>query len=231
MRWPNFPIVTACGISPAKPSKRTGRYGAIIFLHFDNFQITQWYSWPRHRWFTLHEKPPIDEQLCTRSGDCCALWRRWVRCHSLRSWFRRFLIQQAGQYSCKQNPCRFTLKKPYILNIDKNSKCGNAIEHQCTSSIGVALFLSHQSITDEVIKWARLEQCINRKNPEGIGKQRDIIFKILRFNFKSLLNKSCLPYVLWRTDSVQTELPWSFVHSNLMFWVTITCRLHIKSSH
>jgi GGDEF domain-containing protein len=38
-----------------------------------------------------------------------------------------------------------------VLHADKKE---TNIEHQCTASLGVALFLDHEVTTDEVIKWA-----------------------------------------------------------------------------
>jgi GGDEF domain-containing protein len=40
------------------------------------------------------------------------------------------------------------------LQFETDEKVCKLIEHHCTSSIGVALFLDHEVSTEEVIKWA-----------------------------------------------------------------------------
>jgi len=49
---------------------------------------------------------------------------------------------------------RIILSQPYVLRIESEGKPGATIEHRCSSSIGIALFLDHEVSPDEVIKWA-----------------------------------------------------------------------------
>jgi diguanylate cyclase (GGDEF)-like protein len=43
------------------------------------------------------------------------------------------------------------LTQPYILPLDVDDL---ELEHHCTASIGVILFLDHEGSADELIKWA-----------------------------------------------------------------------------
>ena len=133
-------------------SKRTGRYGAIIFLDLDNFKsLNDTHGHGTGDLLLIEAAHRISN--CVREVDIVARFggdEFVVILSNLGS----DIPESSRQANIVANKILVTLKKPYILNIDKNSKSGNAIEHQCTSSIGVALFLDHEVTTDEVIKWA-----------------------------------------------------------------------------
>jgi diguanylate cyclase (GGDEF)-like protein len=49
---------------------------------------------------------------------------------------------------------RLTLSEPYLLTITTEGNATRAVEHHCTVSIGVALFLDHEGHRDDILKWA-----------------------------------------------------------------------------
>jgi len=49
---------------------------------------------------------------------------------------------------------RATIAEPYVLKLKHKVKTETTVEHHCTSSIGVVLFINHQASTEEIIKWA-----------------------------------------------------------------------------
>jgi predicted signal transduction protein with EAL and GGDEF domain len=49
---------------------------------------------------------------------------------------------------------RTALGNPYILKVKSDEKTEAVVEHRCTSSLGVALFLNHAVSSDDVIRWA-----------------------------------------------------------------------------
>jgi diguanylate cyclase (GGDEF)-like protein/PAS domain S-box-containing protein len=49
---------------------------------------------------------------------------------------------------------RISLNTPYVLKVQTAGKAETIVEHHCTSSLGVALFLDHEVSSDEVIRWA-----------------------------------------------------------------------------
>jgi diguanylate cyclase (GGDEF)-like protein len=49
---------------------------------------------------------------------------------------------------------RASLNTPYVLKFQTADKADTIVEHHCTSSLGVALFLDHEVSSDEVIRWA-----------------------------------------------------------------------------
>ena len=64
------------------------------------------------------------------------------------------ISESTSQANIVAEKIRTLLKSPYLLKIETADKVSKLIEHHCTSSIGVALFLDHEVSTDEVIKWA-----------------------------------------------------------------------------
>ena len=51
---------------------------------------------------------------------------------------------------------RTILELPYALECQQEAKTETPVEHHCTSSIGVVLFLNHEAEADEIIKRADL---------------------------------------------------------------------------
>jgi diguanylate cyclase (GGDEF)-like protein len=46
------------------------------------------------------------------------------------------------------------LSAPYALAIKHKGKADTTIEHHCTASVGVALFINHESSQDDILKLA-----------------------------------------------------------------------------
>jgi diguanylate cyclase (GGDEF)-like protein len=51
---------------------------------------------------------------------------------------------------------RSVLAEPYMLNVKNEQNQENTVEHHCTSSIGVVLFLNHDGSATDIVKWADL---------------------------------------------------------------------------
>jgi len=49
---------------------------------------------------------------------------------------------------------RATLANPYMLNVNREGKPTTAVEHRCTVSIGVALFVDNEDVQDEILRRA-----------------------------------------------------------------------------
>jgi diguanylate cyclase (GGDEF)-like protein/PAS domain S-box-containing protein len=46
------------------------------------------------------------------------------------------------------------LAQPYRLAVSRPGQATTTIEHQCTASVGVAIFISHEASPEDVLKWA-----------------------------------------------------------------------------
>jgi diguanylate cyclase (GGDEF)-like protein/PAS domain S-box-containing protein len=49
---------------------------------------------------------------------------------------------------------RHSLQEPYRLTVTQQGKADFVVEHHCTASIGVVVFMNHEGSPDQVIEWA-----------------------------------------------------------------------------
>jgi diguanylate cyclase (GGDEF)-like protein len=49
---------------------------------------------------------------------------------------------------------RVSLSEPYLLTVKLEGMASKTIEHRCTASIGVALFIDHESRQGDILMWA-----------------------------------------------------------------------------
>ena len=133
-------------------SSRTGRFAALIFLDLDNFK-------------------PLNDTHGHDAGDLLLI----EVAHRLKASVREmdtvvriggdeFVVMlselkterhesqvQAGMIAEK---VRQALAQPYHLNVHHVGLPDITVEHHCSASLGVALFVNHDSSQAEVLKWA-----------------------------------------------------------------------------
>ena len=133
-------------------SKRSGLYGALIFLDMDNFKPLN----------DLHGHLAGDALLvevahrlnaCVRKVDTVARFGgdEFVVVLSELDVDKAKSTKQAGNIAEK---IRDALGEPYLLKIHPEGQAEITIKHGCTSSIGVALFINHEGSAGEVLKQA-----------------------------------------------------------------------------
>jgi diguanylate cyclase (GGDEF)-like protein/PAS domain S-box-containing protein len=147
---PNRRLLNERLIQAMATSKRSGRYGALLFLDLDNFK-------------------PLNDEHGHNMGDLLLIEvaRRITSCVREMDTVARFggdefvillseldtdeavSITQAGQVAEK---IRTLLAEPYHLET-ASDKAG-VVKHRCTSSIGIVLFFNHEASQDNIIKWA-----------------------------------------------------------------------------
>ncbi len=133
-------------------SKRSGRYAALMFLDLDNFK-------------------PLNDTYGHDVGDLLLVEaaHRLIGCVREMDTVARFggdefmvmlgeldvdKAESATQAGIVAEKIRAALAKPYVLKLEHEMKAETAVEHHCTSSIGVVLFINHAASTEEIIKWA-----------------------------------------------------------------------------
>jgi diguanylate cyclase (GGDEF)-like protein/PAS domain S-box-containing protein len=133
-------------------SKRSGHYGALMFLDLDNFK-------------------PLNDEHGHDVGDLLLMEaaRRLVSCVREEDTIARFggdefvvLLKEldadkvisTAQASGVAEKIRTALAEPYRLELLQAENGKAAIEHRCTASIGVTLFVNHEFDREDILKWA-----------------------------------------------------------------------------
>ncbi|MDO8262388.1 MAG: diguanylate cyclase [Gallionella sp.] len=133
-------------------SKRSNRYGALMFIDLDNFKSLN----------DAHGHNVGDLLLvqvarritsCVREMDTVARFGgdEFMVMLSELDVDETESIAQSGIVAEK---IRAILAEPYVLIIQQDGKAETTIEHHCTSSIGVVLFINNEASQDDIIKWA-----------------------------------------------------------------------------
>ena len=133
-------------------SKRTGYYGAVMFLDLDNFKPLNDVHGHEVGDLLLIE---VAERLkgCVRETDTVARFggdEFVVMIRELEA-DRGRSVEQAGLIAEK---IRRALSTPYSLLVKANGEAGTIVEHRCSASIGVVLFNNHEAEQKEILKWA-----------------------------------------------------------------------------
>lgn len=133
-------------------SKRSGRYGALMFLDLDNFKpLNDAHGHDVGDLLLVEVAHRISS--CVREVDTVA-----------RFGGDEFMVmlgelnvgkaESATQAAIVAEKIRAALAEPYMLKFQAEGKAQTTVEYHCTSSIGVVLFINHQASTEEIIKWA-----------------------------------------------------------------------------
>lgn len=133
-------------------NKRNGRHGALIVLDLDNFK-------------------PVNDQHGHSAGDLLLK----EAAHRIASSVREvdtvarfggdeFVVILTGLDTIKSKSkelaasvaekIRAKLAEPYFIEIPAEDGTTFIVEHHCTSSIGIAIFLSHETSQEDIFKWA-----------------------------------------------------------------------------
>jgi diguanylate cyclase (GGDEF)-like protein/PAS domain S-box-containing protein len=131
-------------------SRRSGVYGAIIFLDLDNFKPLNDIHGHSIGDLLLVEAA-IRLKSCVREMDTVARFGgdEFVIMLSELDMDKNASISQANQVAVK---ILASLSATYKLNIKSNEGYADRIvEHQCTASIGVAVFINHENSMEDII--------------------------------------------------------------------------------
>ncbi len=133
-------------------SKRSGGYGALMFLDLDNFK-------------------PLNDHYGHVVGDLLLAEVAQRLKHSVREIdtvarfggdeFVVMLVdlspdkeQAQAEAQAVAEKLRIKLAEPYVLAINRHGGPDDSIVHRCTASIGVALFINNGPSQDDIVKWA-----------------------------------------------------------------------------
>jgi len=149
-------------------SKRTNHYSALMFIDLDKFK-------------------PLNDQYGHEVGDLLLIQvaNRLVSCVREVDTVARFggdeFIVMLSELNIKEEESilqaeiiaekiRAILAEPYFLEIRGDGNRSTTLEHRCTSSIGVKIFMGQQCHAEEVIKRADMAMYMAKR--EGSNKVR-----------------------------------------------------------
>ena len=132
--------------------KRSGRYGALMFVDLDNFKPLN----DRHGHFVgdlLLIEAGKRLKSCVREIDTVARFGgdEFVVMLGELNIDKAISISQAEIVAEK---IRARLSDTYHLDIKRQCKAESTVEHHCSASIGVVVFLDHDTTPDDLLKWA-----------------------------------------------------------------------------
>ena len=133
-------------------AKRNNCYGVMMFLDLDNFKLLN--DAHGHSVGDLLLIEAADRlKSCVREMDTVARFggdEFVVMIGDLDT--DKAAARSQAEFVARK--IRTALAMPYVLKIQHEGTAETPVEHQCTASIGVALFSKHDAIEDDILKWA-----------------------------------------------------------------------------
>ena len=133
-------------------SKRSACYGALLFLDLDNFKPLNDSHGHEVGDLLLIE---VANRLksCVRRMDTVARFGgdEFVVVFSELSADKAESTAQAGAIAEK---IRITLARPYLMTVKAADGSETTVEHDCTASIGMVLFINQEASQSDILKWA-----------------------------------------------------------------------------
>lgn len=134
-------------------SKRSGRYAALMFIDLDNFK-------PLNDTHGHDVGDLLLVEVAHRIGGCVREADTVARFGGDE--FIVMLVELSGdkdasalQVGAVAEKICAVLAEPYVLTVPQEGGLEpSIIEHRCTASIGVVLFINHETSQDDLIRWA-----------------------------------------------------------------------------
>ena len=133
-------------------SKRSGHYGALLFLDLDNFKpLNDTHGHGVGDLLLMEVAHRL--KACVRKIDTVARFGgdEFVVLFSDQSTDEQEALAQAGKVA---ENIRASLAAPYWLDVSAMGRSMTMVEHHCSASIGVAVFNGRDAKPDDVIHWA-----------------------------------------------------------------------------
>lgn len=133
-------------------SERSGRYGALLFLDLDNFKpLNDTYGHAVGDLLLIEVANRL--KSCVREVDTVARFggdEFVVLINELHA----DPVESAAEAGLIAEKIRTSLSTPYRLTMTGEGGIDTVVEHHCTVTIGVTLFINHKTSPDEILKRA-----------------------------------------------------------------------------
>lgn len=133
-------------------SKRSNTYGALMFLDLDNFKsLNDTHGHAVGDLLLIETAHRLEG--CVRKIDTVARFGgdEFVVMLAELNENKAVATSQAAIVAEK---IRVSLSELYVLKTMHDEKSEETVRHHCTASIGVVLFIKHESSQDDIVKWA-----------------------------------------------------------------------------
>jgi diguanylate cyclase (GGDEF)-like protein/PAS domain S-box-containing protein len=133
-------------------SKRSACYGALMFIDLDNFKPLN--DTHGHAVGDLLLIEVADRlKACVRDMDTVARFGgdEFV---VLLTELNAESAESISRAEAIAEKIRSALSKPYSLTFKREGEANTIVEHHCTASIGVAMFIAHEAGQDDIFEWA-----------------------------------------------------------------------------
>jgi diguanylate cyclase (GGDEF)-like protein len=132
-------------------SKRSGCYGALMFLDLDNFKpLNDTHGHEVGDLLLIEVASRL--KACVRGMDTVARFGGDEFVVMVRE-LEVDKTQSSIQAQIIAEKARQALSEPYFLTFSNHGQM-TTVEHRCSASIGVVLFINHEATQSDVIKWA-----------------------------------------------------------------------------
>ena len=133
-------------------NKRSGCYGALMFIDLDNFKPLNDAHGHEVGYLLLIEAANRLKS-CVREMDTVARFGgdEFV---VMLSELSPDKAESTSQAMFVAEKIRGILAEPYLLTVEHHGKKDISIEHRCTASLGVVLFMNNEASQDDLIKFA-----------------------------------------------------------------------------
>ncbi len=149
---PNRRLLSDRLIQTMAGSKRSGEYAALMIIDLDNFKpLNDTFGHAAGDLLLIEAASRL--KSCVREIDTVARFGgdEFIVILSDLGVEEESAISQAGIVAER---IRISLADPYVLAIHPNGRQNLSVEHRCTSSIGIVMFLGHEDNQDEIIERA-----------------------------------------------------------------------------
>jgi diguanylate cyclase (GGDEF)-like protein len=133
-------------------SKRSRRYGALMFLDLDNFKpLNDTHGQEAGDLLLIEAADRLKK--CVRGTDTVARigGDEFV---VMLSGLNTRKIESTSQAGIVADKIRTVLSEPYLLTLKHDEQPGAVVRHHCTVSIGVALFVHREASQESILKLA-----------------------------------------------------------------------------